>query len=544
VEAIFNAEVGIDQRLETLKEDICSRLRARLPDDMPRVERRRSRSTSAIHKDLSYNIFPMVDLFMNSYMAIVNYKLTGSPTMTDLFNATLAKLNGLTPCKGFKPEAAAELGNQPLRLWNSLKQLERFSGAATMEVFGPARRVADGDGEEDSVEDDPLDEHQSSTYDRSKEKRRQGAFQERPDATKAAKEFCRIEAALQRESVVLTAALNCIARSAPERSTAAFWSSPMAADTEEGRAWWAREASRRVREEPDGRPVANNANTPDADEAAAKQREIDAASAAAAAIGRGRRGRGGRGGGALGLDWSGRRGREGARGRGGRARGRTRPKRYGSRSSSEVDEEAAGSVTETESDASPATQGQAHTDKETAEEEAEEEEHSASSPPPPPPTPHVPSTSIEYAADAAVALAGAATQGISSDSGNCSTRPPEDKSVADNGEQEQFWTGGVHRGRSYRGRAAVTSSRPPLPPFLRTASNRGRSSIVSNQRLLMEKERANGLNIDQRVLSTMEWGSSRDGEDDDEHDDVDASETAAVAFTAATDDTSSALPTN
>ena len=163
-----------------------------------------------------------------------------------------------------------------------------------MEVFGPARRVAHGDGEEDSVEDDPLDEHQSSTYDRSKEKRRQGAFQERPDATKAAKEFCRIEAALQRESVALTAALNCIARSAPERSTAAFWSSPMAADTEEGRAWWAREASRRVREEPDGRPVANNANTPDADEAAAKQREIDAASAAAAAIGRGRRGRGGR----------------------------------------------------------------------------------------------------------------------------------------------------------------------------------------------------------------------------------------------------------
>jgi len=90
VEATLNAEVGIDQRLETFKEDICSRVRARLPNDMPLVERRRSRSTCAIHMELSYNIFPMVNRFKKSYMAIVNYRLTGNPTMADLFNATLA----------------------------------------------------------------------------------------------------------------------------------------------------------------------------------------------------------------------------------------------------------------------------------------------------------------------------------------------------------------------------------------------------------------------------------------------------------------------
>ena len=525
VEATLNAEVGIDQRLETFKEDICSRFRARLPNDMPRVERRRSRSTSAIHKELSYNIFPMVDRFKNSYMAIVNYRLTGNPTMADLFNATLAKLNGLSPYEGFKPEVAAKLDNQPLRLWNILKQLDRFSGAATMEALGRPRRVAHDDAEEDTVEDDPFDEPQSSTYDRSKKQRRQGAFQERPIGTKAAKEFSRIEAALQRESVAHTAALNSIARSAAERSTVAFWSSPMAANTEEGRAWWAREASRRLREEPDGHPVANNANTPDANDEAAMQREIDAASAAAAAIGRGRRGRGSRGGGGRGRDGSGRGRRGGTRGRRGLARGarggRARAERRGSRSTSEIDEEEAGSVTETESDASPAPHGHAHTDKETAEEEAEEEDHIVSPPPPPPSTLPVPTTSIEDAADAAVALAAAATQGSSSDSGHGNTRLPADESVGASGEHEQVSTGGEPRGRSHGGRAGVSSSRPPLPPSLRTASNRGRSSIVSKQRLFMERAHANGLNIDQRVLNTMDWGSSSDGEDGDEHDDVD-----------------------
>jgi len=56
-----------------------------------------------------------------------------------------------------------------------------------------------------------------------------------------------------------------------------------------------------------------------------------------------------------------------------------------------------------------------------------------------------------------------------------------------------------------------------------TAFYATRSSIVSKQRLFIERARDNGLNIDQRVLSTMDWGSSSDIEDDDEHDDVHAS---------------------
>jgi len=198
---------------------------------------------------------------------------------------------------------------------------------------------------------------------------------------------------------------------------------------------------------------------------------------------------------------------------------------------------------ETDSDASPAPHGYAQTDKETAEEDAEEEEHTLSPPPPPPPTVPVPSTSIEDPADASVALAAAATQRSSRDSGHGNTRLPVDKSVGANSEHEQVSTGGELCGRSRGGRAGVSSSRPPLPPSLRTASNRGRSSIVFKQRLLKERARANGLNVDQRVLNTMDWGSSSDGEDGDEHDDVDDAYTTAVAFTAATNDTTSALPT-
>jgi len=547
VKETLNPGVGLDQRLKTFKENICSRFRARLPSDMPRVKRRRSRSTSATQKKLSDNIVPMVDRFKNSYMAIVNYRLTVNPTMTDLCNATLTKLNGLSPCESFKPEVAAKLDKQPLGLWNILKRLDSFGGAATMEALGRPRRVAHDDAEENPVEEDLFDESQRSSLDRSKKQRRQGAFLEHPFGTKAAKDFSRIEAALQRDSVAHTAALSSIARSSADPSTVAFWSSPMDADTEEGRAWWACEASRRLREEPDGHPVAKNANTPDANDEAAMQRELDAASAAAAAISRARRSRGSRGGGGRGRDWSGRGRRGGPRGRRGLARGarggRTRAERRGSRSKSETDEAEAGSVTETESDASPASHGQAHTNKETAEEEAEEEEHIVSPPPPPPPTLPVPSTAIADAADAAVALAAAATQGSSSDSVHGNTRLPADESVAANGEPEQVSTEEEPCGRSHGGRAVVSSSRPPLPPSLRTASHRGRSSIVVKQRLLMERVRANGLKIDQRDLNTMDWGSSSDGEDGDEHDDEYDANTTAVAVTAATNDTTSALPT-
>ena len=140
---------------------------------------------------------------------------------------------------------------------------------------------------------------------------------------------------------------------------------------------------------------------------------------------------------------------------------------------------------------------------------------------PPPSTLPVPSTSIEDAADAAVALAAAATQGSSSDSGHGNATLPSDESVGASGEHEQVSTGGETCGRSHGGRSGVSSSRPPLSPSLRTASDRALSSVASKQRLFMERARIDGLNIDQRVLNTMDWGSSSDGEDGDEDDDVD-----------------------
>jgi len=60
VEATLNAEVGTDQRMEVFKSDYCNLFRERFPDSMPQVARRRGRSTPAIDKELTYNIFPMV----------------------------------------------------------------------------------------------------------------------------------------------------------------------------------------------------------------------------------------------------------------------------------------------------------------------------------------------------------------------------------------------------------------------------------------------------------------------------------------------------
>jgi len=252
----------------------------------------------------------------------------------------------------------AALDDQPLRLWIVLNKLDRFRGTATMKALGGPRRLAPDSAEEEDEEEDLFNVPTSSTYARAKKQRQQSGFQERPIATKAAKASSRIEAALQRESVAHTTALNSIAKSEAERNTVAFRYSPMAANTEEGRAWWAREASRRLRDEPDGHPVANT-NAPDEAEEAEKQQAIDATAAAAAVSCRGRGGR--RGGGAgrgAGRAGRGRRGRGGARGRGARACVRRgAPCRRGRLALPLVsaDEEEAGSVTETDSDAgSPA----------------------------------------------------------------------------------------------------------------------------------------------------------------------------------------------
>ena len=487
VEATLNAEVGIDQRLETFKEDYSSRFRARLPDDMPRVERRRSRSTSAIHKELSYNIFPSVDRFKNCYVAVVRYKLTGNPTPADVCNAALAKYHGMSPYEGFKAEVVAKLDSQPLRLWNVLKQLDRFSGAATMEALGCPRRSAPDSADEDDDEEDLLNVPTSSTYVRAKKQRWQTDFQERPIGTRAAKTFSRIEAAMQRESVAHTTALNSIAKSAAERSTVAFWSSPMAANTGEGRAWWAREASRRLRDEPDGHHVAST-NAPHEVEEADMQLAIDAAAAAAAVSGRGRggrrgggarrgagrggRGRGGRGGG----------GRGGARGSGGRGcrhGGATRRRERGVHFESD-DEEEAGSFTETDSDAvSPAP------DRVLNNGTMDDFEDCTVTPPPPPSTTiPVLSASIEDAANAAAAMV-LETQRSSSES--CADNGVDAVDAVD-GDKGDSSSGAACGSRARRGRAGVTGSRSLFhqqsvrPPLEAAPQSPSRSSFFWTER--------------------------------------------------------------
>jgi len=91
VEATLNSELGTDQRMETFKSDYCGRFRARLPDSLPHVDRRRARLTLAIDKELKYNIFFMVESFKNMYMSVLNAKLTGNPTPADIINATVPK---------------------------------------------------------------------------------------------------------------------------------------------------------------------------------------------------------------------------------------------------------------------------------------------------------------------------------------------------------------------------------------------------------------------------------------------------------------------
>jgi len=309
VEATLNSEVGTDQRMETFKSDYCGRFRAQLPDSLPQVDRRRARSTPAIDKELKYNIFPMVESFKNMYMSVLNAKLTGNPTPADLINATVAKWNGLSPYEGFKAEVVATLKCPPLPYWRILRRLDRFSGAATVAAMRGSHRASGVHGASGAelCDEDPLDGltdededlsmgPSSSTYARGRQQRKRSVFQERPVGNKAAKAASRMEATLQRESISNTVALNALARSAADRADIAFWSSPAAANSVEGRQWWEREMTRRLHDADGRAPPAANANAPDHDEEEVLQRRIDAATAAAEAVApRGSRGGRGRG---------------------------------------------------------------------------------------------------------------------------------------------------------------------------------------------------------------------------------------------------------
>ena len=290
----------------------------------------------------------------------------------------------------------------------------------------------------------------------------------------------------------------------------AFWSLPMAANTEEGRAWWAREASRRLRDEPDGHHVAST-NAPHEVEEADMQLAIDAGAAAAAVSGRGRGGRRGgkarRGAGRGGRDSGGRGGgdRGGARGSGGRGyrhRGATRRRERGVRFEADDEEEAA-SFTETDSDAvSPAP------DRVLNNGTMDDFEDCTVTPPPPPSTTiPVPSASIEDAVSAAAAMV-LATQRSSSES--CAKNGVD----AVNGDKGDSSSGAAFGCRARRGRAGVTGSWPPLPPAVRTASARGRSTIAVKKQLFLDGALGSGLNIDECIVNGMDWSSSSDGDKD------------------------------
>jgi len=509
VDSTLNAEVGIDHRLDTFKEDYNGRFRARLPDDMPRLERRRSGSTSDIHKQLSYNIFSTVDRFKNCYVAVLRHQLSGNPSPKDVFGAAVAKYHDMSPYKGFKPEVVAKQDDQQLCLWNVRKTLDRCSGATTMEALRAPRRLAPDSIEEEDEEEDLFNVPTSSTYERARKQCPQSGVQMRPIGTKAAKALSRIEAALQREAVAHTTGLNSIAQSAADRSTVAFWSLPMAVNPEEGRAWWAREASCRLRDEPDDHPV-DNMNAPGEAEAAQLQQAIDATAAAAAVSGHER---GGRHGGGVGRGAG--RGGRGGRGRGG-ARGRcahasVRRGAAGQRErrvSPDVsdDEDEAGFVTETDSDAgSPAPeleQNNVPID--------DFEEYTVAPPPPPPTTMPALSASIEHAASAATALVLAtATLRSSSDS------YADNGGDAVDGDKGDSFSGAARGSRARRGRAGVSGSWPPLPPTLHAASStRGRSTHAAKKQLFLDRARANGMSIDECIVNGMDWGSSSDGDKD------------------------------
>jgi len=477
VEATLNSEVGTDQRMEMFKSDFCGRFRARLPDTLPQVKRSRARSTMAIYKERKYNIFPIVEIFKNLYVSVLNAKLTGNPTPSDLFNATVAKYNGLSPYEVFKAKVLATLKCPALPYWRILLRLDRFSGAATVAAMRASHRFPSPHGalgaelcDEDSLdglsdEDEDVSMGPSgSTYARGRRYRKRSVFQERPVGNKAAKASSRMEATLQREAVANTVALNSLARSAADRAEIAFRSSPAAANSDKGRKWWAREMRRRL-QDADGLPAAN-ANASDADEEAALQGRLYAATAAAEAAsprgncGRRGRGRGGFVGGERGA------GRGGGRcaavgafgGRGGRSRGRGRGRgarlgrggRNSGRASSDDEEE--GTVSESDDDSADATPPPRIERTRAA---------SRTTFPPPLPTAAAPAKTIEAARAAAELISSQhLTTGNTNDAGD------GDASHGNGCDEETDQGGEVSVGQDPRrviDSASVSDARPPLP---------------------------------------------------------------------------------
>jgi len=262
-EATLNAEVGVDQSLERSDEDVADRFRRRLTADMNQVERRRARSTAAIMKELRYNMFLAVNRFKECYLAVVKLKMTGNPTAEQLINAAKAKYNGLNPYDGLNAAVAAKLKCPPLSNWRILKDTDKLSGGATLMALASAApsTAASPRGRRTTGSEDPLspgvigdsddDDGNGNAPLSSTFTRGQRLFQERPMGNKAAKATSRAEAHLNVDAAANTAALESLAASAAQRTALAFWSTPEASNSSEGRKWWANEVRRRLQEAED-----------------------------------------------------------------------------------------------------------------------------------------------------------------------------------------------------------------------------------------------------------------------------------------------------
>ena len=171
------------------------------------------------------------------------------------------------------------------------------------------------------------------------------------------------------------------------------------------------------------------------------------------------------------------------------------------------DEEEARSITETDSDAgSPAPElAPSNVPSE------DFEEYTVAPPPPPPTTMPAPSASIEDAASAAAALV-LATSTLRSSSDSDADNGGDDV----DGDKGDSSSGAARGSRARRGRAGVSGSRTPLPPTLRAASStRGRSRHAAKKQLFLDKARTTGMSIDESIVNGMDWGSSSDGDKDD-----------------------------
>ena len=255
--ATLNAVVGVDQTIDTFDNYVAYCFRRRLLDHMHQVRRHRARSTPAIMKELRYGIFLAVHGFKDCYLAVLKLKMTGQPSPEQLVIAAKAKYNGLNPYDGLNPAVAAKLSCPSLSNWRILKELDTFSGGATIAALG-VTAAAQGGSAADHADADPLtrfagtdaedrdegDIHslQSSTFVRG-----MSMFQYRPADKKAAKVALRADLHLHREAASNVAALESLVKSAVERNTLAFWSRPGVANSADGRKWWAIEMRKRLK---------------------------------------------------------------------------------------------------------------------------------------------------------------------------------------------------------------------------------------------------------------------------------------------------------